>query len=186
VTRHLHVTAGLGAAQAVTAAGWERWARPAGWAGLLAAEAAALALVPLAVVAAVYGPPAAAGLLVPYRWRMRWRRGRRRPGIPARLRAAVLAADRYRCVWCGDPGSPQVDHIRPWSCGGRHTLWNLAVLCPAHNRVKSNYWAYRSGLVVYRSRAGSADAALAAAILAAERRARLSPARWYRASWALR
>jgi len=38
---------------------------------------------------------------------------------------------------------------------------------------------------VYRAWEGSADAITAAAILAVEKRARLNPARWWRAAWSL-
>lgn len=169
------------------AAGWQHEARPLGWAGLAAAAVLVLPCWPLLAVAVVYGLPGLAGGLVPCRWRM-WHRDRRegRPHIPVLLRRAVYAADRDACLWCGDGWQLQLDHVRPWSCGGLNVLWNFVTLCGRCNRIKSNYWRYRSGLVVYRSWPGSADAAVAAQILAAERRARLNPARWLRAAWELR
>ena len=57
----------------------------------------------------------------------------------------------YKCAhcgkWCGRPGGEkakipewdkmEVDHIKPWSCGGSDELWNLQPLCKACNRNKS-------------------------------------------------
>ena len=58
----------------------------------------------------------------------------------------------YRCAhcgkWCGRPGSDkvtipdnekmEVDHIKPWSCGGSDEIWNLQPLCRPCNRSKSS------------------------------------------------
>jgi hypothetical protein len=63
-----------------------------------------------------------------------WRRGRvqgeYRPPIPAWLRAAVIARDEYVCGLCYYEVAPDdlhLDHIKPWSKGGEHTLENLQV-----------------------------------------------------------
>jgi HNH endonuclease len=166
-------------------AAWGALREPGGDAGALAAAGVALVLGPLILLALVFFAPAMAGTLVPRRMRMWWRRGElHRPSIPAVLRRAVLAADRYHCVWCGSAWQLQLDHIRPWSCGGLSSLWNLAVLCGRCNRVKSNYWVWQSGRVTYRAFAGSDSQRLAAQILAAERRARCNPLRWLRAAYA--
>lgn len=167
--------------------GWWAWTaagHPGHLAGLAGAAGLALAVWPLALLAVVFGTPAALASVIPWRWRVAWRR--RRDHVPARIRRAVFAADRHRCLWCrGDLGGLQLDHVRPWSLGGLSSLWNLVTLCAPCNLVKSNYWRFRSGHVVYRSWEGSADAATAAAILAVEKRARLNPARWWRAAWSL-
>ena len=57
-------------------------------------------------------------------------------------------------------------------------LTNAMTLCRWHNRVKSDYWEYKSGHVRYHPFAGADNWRMAADILAAERRARLSPGRW--------
>jgi len=149
---------------------------------------AALALVVAAGFAAelLSGPGGLLVYLVPRRRRVWWRhlraRGAQRSArIPTRLRRMVGRADRGRCVYCGSRWRLQVDHIVPWSLGGVTCLWNLALLCGQHNRVKSNLWVSRAGRVYYRPFTGSADQVQAIAIAAAERRARRSPARWVRA-----
>jgi 5-methylcytosine-specific restriction protein A len=163
------------------------WAgEPLPWYWLAADVAAGLAIYPLALIG-VYCLPAVAAAAVPRTWRCWWRHRHDRPAIPQRLRRAVYAADRYACVYCGADHDLQLDHVRPWASGGLSSLFNLVTLCGTCNRVKSNYWVYPSGLVVYRPLAGNGLAAVrqAAAILSAERRARWNPARWARAAWAL-
>jgi 5-methylcytosine-specific restriction endonuclease McrA len=142
-------------------------------------------------------------------WRAAFTRPMRHPGPPgALLQRAVRAADRDRCVGCRataaqvragavmlarltgarslSQASLQLDHSFPWSLGGLRSFWNFFLLCPACNLAKSNYWKYReSGAVVYHGFAGAADISRAAAILAAENRARLSLARCWRAAWAM-
>jgi hypothetical protein len=85
-------------------------------------------------------------------------------------------------VYCHSRAGLQLDHIRPWSAGGLTSLFNLAVLCSLHNRVKSNYWRDRDGFVHYRAFTRADDLAIAAAVLRAERRCRRSPLRWLRAA----
>lgn len=167
--------------------GWLELGRPGHAGGLAAAVGLALAVWPLVVLAVVFGIPAALVSVIPWRWRRAWRhRHAYRPHIPNRVRRAVYAADRHRCLWCGgDLDGLQLDHVRPWSLGGLSSLWNLVTLCGPCNRVKSNFWRFRSGHVVYRAWEGSADAITAAAILAVEKRARCNPARWWRAAWSL-
>jgi 5-methylcytosine-specific restriction endonuclease McrA len=61
-----------------------------------------------------------------------------------RLRWRVLQRDRFTCCACG--ASPalkpcielHVDHIVPWSKGGKTVLENLQTLCSACNLGKSN------------------------------------------------
>lgn len=151
--------------------------------GLSAAAVLALIMGAAAVLPAVMAlvlPGTLAGL-VPRRVLARRRQGRERPPVPARLRRAILAADRHRCVFCGRRADLQLDHIRPWSGGGLSAAWNLAVLCAGCNLAKSNYWKDRDGYVHYRGFPGAGNPVLASAILRAERRRRLSPARWARA-----
>jgi HNH endonuclease len=97
-----------------------------------------------------------------------------------------MAADRGRCVFCGARTRLHVDHITPWAAGGLTTMYNLAVLCRVHNKVKSNFMVDPDGYVHYRPFENYADPAMAAAILAEERRRRLYPGRCVRAAWSLR
>lgn len=178
------------------AAPWLSMAIPAaalaGWASLgdaLGAAGLGLMMAP-AVVLTIAAPgltmsfTALPQLLIPDRWRIEWRRDQPRPAIPARLRRACLAADRYRCAWCSSYEDLQVDHVKPWSCGGLSALWNVMTLCGPCNRVKSNCWYRKDGSVIYRPFKGG-SMATATAILDFELRHRWRPDRWIRAGWSL-
>jgi 5-methylcytosine-specific restriction protein A len=52
-----------------------------------------------------------------------------------KLRAQILARDRYRCQLCGGLAT-HVDHIRPWSAGGSSHPANLQSLCERCNKSK--------------------------------------------------
>lgn len=61
-------------------------------------------------------------------------------------RAAALRRAGYRCEHriavlfrCRRRNRLQVDHIHPWSRGGRTSLKNASMLCGKHNRRKSNH-----------------------------------------------
>lgn len=60
------------------------------------------------------------------------------------LRLSVLSRDNFRCVFCGkspatDIGTKlHIDHIEPFSKGGKSTLKNLQTLCEECNLGKSN------------------------------------------------
>lgn len=157
---------------------------PAGPSGLMAFLGLALLLSvfwPVALIMLVQAP----GSLVPNSWRTWWRGGDPdRPHIPDWLRRAVYAADGRRCCYCGYAGTLQLDHVRPWSLGGRTSFFNLMSLCQDHNLVKSNYWD-EPGFRSYRPFKGHGDIREAAAILAFERRHRWSPIRLIRAAMAL-
>jgi hypothetical protein len=56
--------------------------------------------------------------------------------IPAPVRAAVMARDGGACQECGSREHPSLDHVRPYSRGGRHTRANLRVLCRSCNSRK--------------------------------------------------
>ncbi len=48
------------------------------------------------------------------------------------LRLKVLARDKYVCYWCGAAGNT-IDHILPWSKGGRTTMTNCVTACQECN-----------------------------------------------------
>jgi 5-methylcytosine-specific restriction endonuclease McrA len=64
--------------------------------------------------------------------------------IPLKLRFAVLSRDKFRCCICGkspaiDVGTIlHIDHIVPFSKGGKTTLSNLQTLCSECNLGKSD------------------------------------------------
>ena len=64
--------------------------------------------------------------------------------IPAELRRLVAERDRYRCAFVSDAGKRctersdlEYDHIQPLARGGRTTVDNLRLLCPAHNQFEA-------------------------------------------------
>ncbi len=65
-------------------------------------------------------------------------------GITLGLRFRVLHRDRFKCVLCGDSPSINpacalhVDHIVPWSKGGRTAMDNLRSLCGPCNLGRGN------------------------------------------------
>lgn len=44
------------------------------------------------------------------------------------VRLKVLARDRHTCYWCGRPGFT-IDHVIPWSKGGRTSMTNCICAC---------------------------------------------------------
>ncbi len=53
-------------------------------------------------------------------------------------REYILNRDNYRCQCCGSNNNLEIDHILPWSRGGKTNSGNLQVLCRYHNRRKGN------------------------------------------------
>ena len=66
---------------------------------------------------------------------------RRSRTIPVRLRFQVLRRDGFTCQYCGR-AAPHVklhlDHVVPWSKGGRHELENLRTACQGCNLGKTD------------------------------------------------
>ena len=64
--------------------------------------------------------------------------------IPLKLRLKVLQRDNFCCVYCGkSPATHRgtvlhIDHIKPFSKGGKTSLENLQILCQKCNWGKSN------------------------------------------------
>jgi 5-methylcytosine-specific restriction endonuclease McrA len=185
-------------------AAWAELGDPLAGRGLVALSVVSLLVVPVVMLAVVTTPGALAKAAVPRSWRAWWRRGRKHPRPKALLVRTVRAADRNRCVGCGvrqaelkaagvvlqmagqrPRTSLELDHYFPFSLGGLLILWNLFLLCPRCNVVKSNYWRDDHGHVTYRAFAGFRSTHEAAAILRREWLARFSLFRWWRAAWAL-
>lgn len=59
-----------------------------------------------------------------------------RPHIPFELREAVYARDGYACLHCGASERLSLDHIHPFSKGGRDVFDNLQTLCRSCNSKK--------------------------------------------------
>lgn len=65
--------------------------------------------------------------------------------IPSFVRASVWRRDGGRCTYidrktgkkCDSNFQIQVDHIKPFACGGSSKLENLRLLCGAHNRLRA-------------------------------------------------
>lgn len=58
-----------------------------------------------------------------------------RPHIPNSLRFAVYERDNYTCLHCGTSEQLSLDHIHPYSLGGKDTRDNLQTLCrPCNSR----------------------------------------------------
>lgn len=65
----------------------------------------------------------------------------RQDGPGAAVRIRVMKRDRFRCTYCGVPGTDaelEIDHIIPVSKGGSHHISNLTTACRACNQKKSN------------------------------------------------
>lgn len=60
-----------------------------------------------------------------------------REAIPAAIRREVLERDGGRCRYCGATAPLALDHIYPYSRGGRHAPANLQVLCRPCNSRKA-------------------------------------------------
>lgn len=50
---------------------------------------------------------------------------------------AVLKRDRFRCAWCGTPGST-IDHLVPVSRGGQSRMDNCVAACRSCNHSRNN------------------------------------------------
>jgi hypothetical protein len=63
----------------------------------------------------------------------------RRMAIPESLRNEIFDRDDNKCVMCGSAKHLQIDHIKPFSRGGRTTEENLQTLCsPCNSRKRAS------------------------------------------------
>jgi hypothetical protein len=62
------------------------------------------------------------------------------------IRLKVLERDSYVCYWCGEPGDT-MDHVIPWSKGGRTTMENCICACEECNGQRGNMLAERFALL---------------------------------------
>lgn len=58
--------------------------------------------------------------------------------IPEALRNEIFERDGYKCIQCGSTVSLQIDHILPFSKGGKTVKENLQTLCKICNVKKGN------------------------------------------------
>lgn len=68
-------------------------------------------------------------------------RKRQRLPITAQLRFRVLERDKFKCVYCGMPGTHcilEVDHVTPVAGGGTNDMSNLAASCADCNAGKGS------------------------------------------------
>jgi len=69
----------------------------------------------------------------------RWRQTVRRRAVDAFTRHSVFDRDGCVCRYCGyDEGPFHLDHVIPWSRGGKDTADNLVVACAACNLSKGD------------------------------------------------
>lgn len=61
-----------------------------------------------------------------------------RKGISESLRDKVFERDDYKCKFCGGDNNLCLDHIKPFSHGGKTELDNIQTLCRQCNSKKSN------------------------------------------------
>lgn len=62
-----------------------------------------------------------------------------RPWVPVAVQHEVWDRDGQVCAYCGNEDGPfHLDHIFPWSRGGRHSSDNLTVACAACNWSKGD------------------------------------------------
>ncbi|HQR29587.1 MAG TPA: HNH endonuclease signature motif containing protein [Anaeromyxobacteraceae bacterium] len=68
------------------------------------------------------------------------KQGKRKAGVPAKVKREVLARDEGKCQWpladggiCGKTVRLEIDHVHPRGKGGPSTVDNCRVLCRGHN-----------------------------------------------------
>ena len=65
-----------------------------------------------------------------------WHASIGRPGISPLTRRTVFQRDEFKCRLCGSGDRLELDHIVPFSRGGKHDESNFQTLCKPCNRKK--------------------------------------------------
>lgn len=65
------------------------------------------------------------------------------------IRLKVLTRDKYTCYWCGRPGFT-MDHVIPWSKGGRTSMTNCICACEECNGQRGDMPAEEFALLKHR------------------------------------
>lgn len=65
-------------------------------------------------------------------------KGKNRPKIPPRIRAAVYKRDKYRCVYCGSTRDLTIDHKKALGNGGKNNMANMVTACEPCNAEKAD------------------------------------------------
>lgn len=81
-----------------------------------------------------------------FRRRRRWFGKDRLRAFPWSMARKAYLRQRGRCGRCkrailperGHPDGYEMDHVVPWSKGGKTVHWNLQLLCPRCNKQKGN------------------------------------------------
>lgn len=91
--------------------------------------------------------------------------------VPAAVRRAVWARDGHRCTFvsasgqrCESRAELELDHVRPFACGGENSVENLRLRCFAHNQLGAEH-AYGEAFMAARRAHGEVreDAAFVSA-----------------------
>ena len=85
-----------------------------------------------------------------------------RPAIPAAIRHTVWLRDRGQCTWrhsagsrCPDRAMLELDHIKMWCRGGKHSEENLTLRCRRHNQATADQQLGTGFMTQARSRLAS-------------------------------
>ena len=81
----------------------------------------------------------------PQKWEYRGKAKKINRAIPASLRRHIWERDEGRCTYvhsetnrrCSSKYLLQIDHIKPFSLGGKSEAGNLRLLCAGHNQYRS-------------------------------------------------
>lgn len=72
-------------------------------------------------------------------WAARAQAAQPRPWVPLDVQRAVRDRDGDACAYCGSREGPfHLDHVMPWSRGGRSTVENMTVACAPCNWSKGS------------------------------------------------
>ena len=58
--------------------------------------------------------------------------------ISEKIRNEIFQRDKYKCIICGSTQNLEIDHIIPFSKGGKTEMKNLQTLCKSCNKKKKD------------------------------------------------